>query len=178
MSTQPSYSDWVWSPEHRRHYCYRYDDAGRAEYMWSDAAQAPTRPSGRGAPNPAAPSTLADYDDGAYLEPTPSSSNSSRRREEERGPDEQGRAMLQRRDTQQASAEEERLRRGSAEDVRRFQDGDEVSMAVEDRGQLVRASFVVRRGKLDRQGRWEYQLWHENGTAHDGGHWFREAELA
>ncbi|KAL1632658.1 hypothetical protein SLS56_003355 [Neofusicoccum ribis] len=146
MSTQPSYSDWVWSPEHGRHYCYRYDDAGRAEYMWSDAAQAPTRPSGR--------------------------------REEERELGEQGRAMLQRRDTQQASAEEERLRRGSAEDVRRFQDGDEVSMAVEDRGQLVRASFVVRRGKLDRQGRWEYQLWHENGTAHDGGHWFREAELA
>lgn len=51
-------------------------------------------------------------------------------------------------------------------------------MAVEERGQLVRASFVVRRGKLDRHGRWEYQLWHEDGTAYDGGAWFRETELS
>lgn len=88
---------------------------------------------------------------------------------------------MQRRDTAHhpaSDSEQGKLPRGSAEDMRRFQDGDEVTMAIEDRGQLVRASFVVRRGQLDRQGRWEYQLWHDNGTAYDGGQWFRETELS
>lgn len=39
MSTEQSYSEWIWSPEHGRYYCYRYTDAGQAEYLWSDAAQ-------------------------------------------------------------------------------------------------------------------------------------------
>lgn len=89
---------------------------------------------------------------------------------------------MQRRDATTATAkpkDDGRLRRGSAEDVRRFQDGDEVAMAIEDRGQVVRANFVVRRGRLNAQeGRWEYQLWHEDGTAYDAGHWFRETELS
>ncbi|KKY19557.1 hypothetical protein UCDDS831_g05216 [Diplodia seriata] len=82
--------------------------------------------------------------------------------------------------------QQHQLRRGSAEDVRRFQDGDEATMAVEDGGcanhnnhETGVVSVVVRRGRLDAHGRWEYQLWHaEDGTAYDGGHWFRETELS
>ncbi|OJD34980.1 uncharacterized protein BKCO1_19000173 [Diplodia corticola] len=71
--------------------------------------------------------------------------------------------------------------RGSADDVRRFRDGDEASLAVEERGQLVRAAFVVRRARLDPRGsgRWQYQLWREpDGTPFEAGRWVGEGELS
>ena len=31
------YSPWTWSPEHRRHYCWRHNENGVVEYQWSDS---------------------------------------------------------------------------------------------------------------------------------------------
>ncbi|KAF4312206.1 hypothetical protein GTA08_BOTSDO12135 [Botryosphaeria dothidea] len=169
---------------------YRCTGNAQTQCMWSDGAQKQNRMSssqGRGAQNPTTASSTdtARHHDASGASPSARKKTPADRRGAAAGDArEQGRpttTTMQRRDTAHhpaSDSEQGRLPRGSAEDMRRFQDGDEVTMAIEDRGQLVRASFVVRRGQLDRQGRWEYQLWHDNGTSYDGGQWFRETELS
>ncbi|KAF2267709.1 hypothetical protein CC78DRAFT_46169 [Lojkania enalia] len=33
------YSPWIWSAEHQRHYCYRHDENGNIQYLWSGVTQ-------------------------------------------------------------------------------------------------------------------------------------------
>ncbi|KAF2087091.1 hypothetical protein K490DRAFT_57163 [Saccharata proteae CBS 121410] len=163
MSSTPSFSEWIWSPEHGQYYCYRYNASGLAEYQWSGANRDENN----------AAQAVADQSTSGYSADASSTQASNSQHTTTQNDASSMRSEHSDRSSQLSG------RRGvsSPGSGQRYHEGDDILMAVEDKGQLVQVSFTVRAARPGSHGQWEYQLWHDDGTLYDGGYWFSEREL-